>query len=66
MSGPQGDAVSPPPKLPEIDRPSTDEVLEGAPSTDEIVDAVPAPAEISEERPGLDEILGRGGANSAG
>jgi hypothetical protein len=46
---PPAPAVQPPPKLPEVDSPSPEEVLDSAPSTDDIVDGQPT----------VDEILGR-------
>ena len=56
MSG--GD-VPPAPKLPEVDSPPVEAVLDGVPSAEEIVeDATPADA-IVDEQPSVDEILGR-------
>lgn len=41
--------VAPAPKLPEVDSPPADDVLDGVPSKEEVV----------EEQPSVDEILGR-------
>ena len=51
MSDPAEDAVPPPAKLPEVESPPPDQVLDGVPSPDEIL----------EGRPSVDEIVERDG-----
>lgn len=51
--------VPPPPKLPEIDTESTDDILAHAPSTDEIVEAAEPAEDVIASQPGVDELLGR-------
>ena len=49
-----------PPKLPEVDSPPPEDVLEGVPSTEEIIKHAQAAEEIVEEQPSPDELLKRG------
>jgi hypothetical protein len=56
---PADDAVPPPPKLPEIETESTDDILAGAPSTSEIVQAAEPAEDVIASQPGVDELLGR-------
>jgi hypothetical protein len=48
----------PPPALPEVDTPSTDDVLAGVPSPEEIVKDAASAREVLEEQPSVDELLG--------
>ncbi|HEX8086659.1 MAG TPA: hypothetical protein VF529_20390 [Solirubrobacteraceae bacterium] len=54
MSDPTGGdaekAVPPPPKLPEVESPSPEEVLQDVPSPEELLE--------SDEHPSVDEIIG--------
>ena len=51
----------PAPKLPEVESPPRDDVLEGVPSKEEVVDQARSADEVIDEQPSVDEILGRGG-----
>ena len=46
------------PRLPRVDSPPAEDVLEDVPSKDEIVEEAPSRDEVVEEQPGVDEILG--------
>lgn len=56
---PAADAVPPPPKLPEVESESTDDILAGAPSIDEIVEAAEPAEDVIASQPSVDELLGR-------
>jgi hypothetical protein len=56
---PADDPVPPPPKLPEVEPESTDDILAHAPSTDEIVEAAEPAEDVIAAQPGVDELLGR-------
>lgn len=56
---PEDDPVPPPPKLPEIDTESTDDILARAPSPEEIVQAAEPAEDVIASQPGVDELLGR-------
>ncbi len=49
----------PPPRLPQIERPPPEKVLDSVPSTDEVVESARSAAEIVDEQPSVDEIIGR-------
>src|SRR3954465_4383284 len=56
----QSPLTTPPaPKLPTIESPPPEGVLEDVPSKDDVIKGVPAPDEVVERQPGVDEILGR-------
>ncbi|MGN6168377.1 MAG: hypothetical protein ACTHQQ_09430, partial [Solirubrobacteraceae bacterium] len=52
--------VAQPPKLPEVDSPPSEDVLEGVPSTEEIIEHAQAAEDIIKEQPSPDELLDRG------
>lgn len=52
-------AVQPPPKLPEVDSPPAEKVLDGVPSTDAVVEEAETAGDIVDRQPTVDEILGR-------
>ena len=54
---PPNRAVPPPTKLPEVESPTPEQVLEGAPSTDEIIERAQSAEEIVGEQPSPDELL---------
>jgi hypothetical protein len=56
---PTDDPVPPPPKLPDVETESTDDILAGAPSPDEIVQAAEPAEDVIAAQPGVDELLGR-------
>lgn len=56
---PADDAVPPPPKLPEIESESTDDILAAAPSTEEIVESAESAEDVIAAEPSVDELLGR-------
>jgi hypothetical protein len=56
---PQRPAVPPPPRLPDPERPSAEDVLRGVPSQEEVVKGVPSPEEIIGAQQSVDELLGR-------
>ena len=47
------------PKLPEVESPPPEAVLDGVPSTGEIVEDAQAADEIIQQQPGVDELLHR-------
>jgi hypothetical protein len=49
----------PPPKLPEIEQESTDDILAAAPSIDEIITAAEPVDDVLAAQPSVDELLGR-------
>ncbi len=56
---PRGRAgVPPPPKLPDLERPSPEEVIDGVPSTSDVVDDAQSADDIVGEQPTVDELLG--------
>jgi hypothetical protein len=48
------------PKLPEVDSPSQQDVLDGVPSADQVIEDAEAADEVVKHQPSVDEILGRG------
>jgi len=50
-------AVPPPPALPDVDSPPTEEVLDSVPSREDVVDEARSVAEIVREQPTVDDIL---------
>jgi hypothetical protein len=50
-------AVPPPPALPDVDSPPTEEVLDSLPSREDVVDEARSVAEIVREQPSVDAIL---------
>jgi hypothetical protein len=56
---PTDDPVPPPPRLPDVEPESTDDILAGAPSPDEIVRAAEPAEDVIAAQPGVDELLGR-------
>ena len=55
-----GPVVPPAPRLPGVDSPPPDGVLDGVPSTEEVVEQARTADEVIDEQPSVDEILGRG------
>jgi hypothetical protein len=51
--------VPPLPKLPDIDSPPPEDVLDGVPAKEEVVEHAQSADEVVEEQPSVDEILGR-------
>jgi len=51
--------VPPPPKLPDVDSPDADKVLDGVPSTAEVVEQAESAEDVLRAEPSVDEILGR-------
>jgi hypothetical protein len=47
------------PKLPEVDSPDPEKVLDGVPSADEVVERAQPAEEVVDEEPSVDDILGR-------
>ena len=47
------------PRLPRVDSPPAEDVLEDVPSKAEIVEEAPSRDEVIEDQPGVGEILGR-------
>jgi len=59
---PQPDhAVPPPSKLPDVDSPPPDQVLEEVASKEEIIEAAESADEILKHQPSVAELLRRGG-----
>jgi hypothetical protein len=56
---PTDDPLPPPPKLPDVEPESTDDILARAPSPDEIVQAAEPAEDVIASQPGVDELLGR-------
>ncbi|HET6510131.1 MAG TPA: hypothetical protein VFG42_25290 [Baekduia sp.] len=56
---PDDDPVPPPPKLPDVETESTDDILARAPSPEEIVEAAEPAEDVIASQPGVDELLGR-------
>jgi hypothetical protein len=56
---PPAAAVPESPKLPEVESPSSEEVLDGSPSTEEVVERAQPADEIVDQQPTVDELLGR-------
>jgi hypothetical protein len=54
--------VQPPPKLPEVESPSRDEVLGSVPTTEDVVERAQAADDIVDQQPTVDDILGPGRA----
>jgi hypothetical protein len=52
-------AVPDAPKLPEVESPDADKVLDGVPSADEVVEHAQPADEIVDHQPTVDELLGR-------
>jgi hypothetical protein len=52
--------ASAPPRLPDVQSPPPEDVLEGVPSTDEVIDDAQPASKVVEQQPDVDEILGRG------
>jgi hypothetical protein len=50
-------AVPPPPDLPEVRSPATEEVLDSVPSRHEVVDEARPADEIVRDQPSVDDIL---------
>ena len=50
--------VPPPAKLPDVDSPPRDDVLDGVPSKEEVVEDAQSADEIVREQPSVDELLG--------
>ena len=50
--------VPPPARLPEVDSPPPDDVLDGVPSKEEVVEDAQAADEIVSEQPSVAELLG--------
>jgi hypothetical protein len=48
-----------PPKLPEVEQESTDEILAAAPSIDEIIKAAEPVEDVLAAEPSVEELLGR-------
>jgi hypothetical protein len=48
------------PKLPEVDSPSQEDVLDGVPSAEQVIKDAQAADEVVKDQPSVDEILGRG------
>jgi len=62
MTGPDQPKVPPSsvaPKLPDIDSPPKEDVLEGVPSTEEIVEHAQSAEEIVDQQPSVDDVLRR-------
>jgi len=55
----QPPAVQSQPKLPEVDSPPAEEVLDSVPSTDEVVKEARNVDEIVREQPTVDDLVGR-------
>ena len=55
---PTDDPVPPPPKLPEVESPATDDILAAAPSSEEIVESAEPAEDVIAAQPGVDELLG--------
>jgi hypothetical protein len=54
------DALAPPPpKLPEVEQESPEEIIANAPSTDEIIEAADPAEDVLASQPSVDELLGR-------
>jgi hypothetical protein len=51
--------VPPAPKLPDVDSPPPEEVLDEVPAKEEVVKRARPADEIVEEQPSVDELLGR-------
>lgn len=49
----------PAPALPDVERPPTEEVLDGVPSEADVIAAAASAEEIIGEQPSVDELLGR-------
>ncbi len=56
--GPRRRSVHAHPKLPEVQSPSTQEVLDGAPSTEQVVQDAQDVDEIVREQPTVEDLLG--------
>jgi hypothetical protein len=56
---PADDPVPPPPKLPDVEPESTDDILANAPSPEDIVQAAEPAEDVIASQPGVDELLGR-------
>jgi hypothetical protein len=52
-------AAPPPPKLPEVDSPPAEDVLDSVVSTEEIIEDAQSAEEILSQQPSVDELLGR-------
>jgi hypothetical protein len=50
--------VPPPAKLPEVESPPPEEVLDAVESKDDVIERAQAPEEIVGEQPSVDELLG--------
>jgi hypothetical protein len=53
------DDVPAAPKLPEVDSPPADDVLDGVPSKEQVVDDAESADDVIAGQPSVDEILGR-------
>jgi hypothetical protein len=49
------------PKLPDVESPPPEEMLDGVPSPEEVVEQARTVDEVIDEQPSVDEILGRDG-----
>ena len=56
--------VPDPPKLPEVDSPDKEKVLDGVPSADQVVERAQPADEIVDHQPSVDEVLGGERPNS--
>jgi hypothetical protein len=52
-------ATPPPPKLPDIESPPAENLLDGVPSKEEVVAKAASAEEIVAGQPSVDELLGR-------
>lgn len=56
---PEPPAVAPAPKLPDVESPPAEDVLEDAPSKEDVVEQAQSAEDIVDEQPSVDELLGR-------
>jgi hypothetical protein len=56
---PEPAGAPPPPKLPDVESPAPEDVLEGVPSKEEVVEQAEPVEDIVKDQPSVDEILGR-------
>ena len=51
--------VPPPPKLPDVEIPPAEEVIDQAAARDEVVERAKSAEEVVDEQPSVDDIVGR-------
>jgi hypothetical protein len=56
--------VPEPPKLPEVESPAPEDVVDGVPSTEELIEQAEPAEDVLAHQPSVDEILGRGEGSS--